>query len=410
MLRFITILALLLVSSACTNKSYKPVTHQDSIVGRDADELELFRRADDIHNELEKKGYIIKDSQTQEYINVLTSKIVPDSAKEKMPIQVYAVKDAQINAFALPNGHIYLHSGLLSRLENESQLAFLIGHEAAHITHRHSLNRFQSNKQKIAFANIIAVAPYGGFVSLGTLSTVLHHSRSDESQADQLGLQYAIEAGYDVHNFAGLFERLKIGKRPRNTSSIWSTHPSLEQRKKFIANYIKQHNPPNGVVDSQRFKGFRNYITRENINSQITRKQYLLALENIEQELNFSGTTQKAELYFQKGEIYRDMAKHPVRVAKQYALLEDKKHNKELEEEFKGKTDQYWQESKKAYQQALKFKKNYAKAYRGLGLIAYHYEHYRQAKSYLKKYLSLENNTKDKRYINHLIEEINQYV
>lgn len=407
MKRIHIILVLVSILSGCATNNYKPVTNKESIFGKTEDEIELIKRADKMHQDLDSKGYILHDPDLQAYIERIKDKVVPISAYEKLPIDVFILNDSDVNAFAIPNGNIYLYSGLISKLENEAQLAFLIGHEAAHVIQRHSINKYKSTKNKMKFANTIVIAPYGGIVSLGTISNILYHSRADEEEADSLGITYARNAGYDVTSFKGLFKRLKLGRPSRNKSSVWSTHPTLDRRIKFVEQYISEHEPQEGIVNHDDFDMFRHKVVKESISAYLIRKQYLTALDNIDQELEHDVNLYQAKLHFLKGEVYRGMAKNPERVAKEYSFLNDKRNNEKLIKQFQGKEQTYVENAKSSYNEALKLNTNLTVTYRGLGMLAYQQQDYTNALKYLKTYLKRHTGImKDKRYINRIIEEL----
>ena len=73
------------------------------------------------------------------YLEMIGNKMIPQEAVDKIPFKFHIVRDPTINAFAIPNGEIFLHTGLLARLKNEAQLAFVLGHEIGHILRNHVL-------------------------------------------------------------------------------------------------------------------------------------------------------------------------------------------------------------------------------------------------------------------------------
>lgn len=160
---------------------------------------------------------------------------LPDSLRNLLDFRFFVIENPTFNAFALPNGMVFVHTGLLAQLENEAQLAAVLGHEVAHATHEHALKRFE-RKQKVGLAKSIfqmakkwipggigeylkdipgldALPPRTKQVFLdllsgshGDVSSVFH--KHDENQADRVGLYYIQMAGYDPREGANVWKNL----------------------------------------------------------------------------------------------------------------------------------------------------------------------------------------------------------
>ena len=218
---------------------------------------------------------LTRNLDLQAYVTELGYRLIPqwtDDLPEDDPTRVdyrfYVVKDPSFNASAFPDGTVIVHTGLLQTLANEAQLAAVLAHEIAHVTHKHGLRRFQEqNKLKKAKigAGLLTKAistvtgrevragniEIGGFsipVSLvaklgeGALSNSF--SRKRESQADRVGLFYMTEAGYDPREAATMWTLLaektanpQAGlkeKALRKIASIYSSHPEAVKRARNI--------------------------------------------------------------------------------------------------------------------------------------------------------------------------------
>jgi predicted Zn-dependent protease len=156
----------------------------------------------------------IKDPALQAYVDRVGTSLVPkwvDPAQLKFTFTL--VDDPTLNAFAMPDGTVVVHSGLLAALENEAQLATVLGHEIAHATHRHGYRGFKDQQSKQMWFglgsmvagvlvgattdNALAGLATGLGSSLALQAAVNGHGRKLEDEADVIGLYYMVEAGYD---------------------------------------------------------------------------------------------------------------------------------------------------------------------------------------------------------------------
>ena len=142
-----------------------------------------------------------------------------------------------VNAFALPGGYIYVTRGILAYMNSEAQLAGVLGHEIGHVTARHTAQ--QLTQQQIAQVGLIAgtifveqFRPYSGLAAQGLGILFLKYSRDHETQADELGIQYAVRAGYDPREIPATYATLKrISERQgQSLPNFLSTHPDPGDR------------------------------------------------------------------------------------------------------------------------------------------------------------------------------------
>ncbi len=165
------------------------------------------------------------------------------------PIEIAIVKSPEVNAFAVPGGHIVVYEGILETMKTPEQLAALLGHEASHIQKRHSLrNIFRSMARKIFLLMI-----FGGDAGIaGYLADRaddlkgLEYSRELETEADDHGMQMMYDAGLDLKGMLLLMEQLQRSAEGKEPSSLLSTHPVFESRISNIKSYINRQ--PQEVV------------------------------------------------------------------------------------------------------------------------------------------------------------------
>src|SRR5437879_12066174 len=135
-------------AGSCASRSVPPMGADGKRFNPESDELRLWAQAEKEEEQLQKKAKPYDDPLLDEYLGKIGDKLLPDQVRAAggPGFKFGVIRDPTLNAFALPNGHIYVHTGMLSRLDNESQLAMIVGHEMTHVTHRPALS-FQRDVQ-----------------------------------------------------------------------------------------------------------------------------------------------------------------------------------------------------------------------------------------------------------------------
>lgn len=157
-----------------------------------------------------------------------------------------------INAFALPGGQVFITRGLLQKLENEAQLAGVLGHEIGHVINRHAAEHMAKGKlgQLLAGAAGVATsdrrgAGMGGAMAAAAVNQMLQlkFSRTDESEADDYGLKYMAQSGYDPRAMLGVMQILQEASRGNRQPEFLATHPNPEARLEKIKTYLAKTYP-----------------------------------------------------------------------------------------------------------------------------------------------------------------------
>jgi predicted Zn-dependent protease len=163
--------------------------------------------------------------------------------------------DRTINAFSLPGGQVFITAALYERLENEAQLAGVLGHEIGHVIGRHGAEQMASSQLGSSLVTAVAVGASnrrGQFASLAAAMAnqmlQLKYSRSDELEADHFGMEFMAQAGYDPSQMRRVMEILKASAGAGG-ASIFATHPDPDARIERIEAYLKT-NYPDGVPGS----------------------------------------------------------------------------------------------------------------------------------------------------------------
>lgn len=179
-------------------------------------------------------------------------RIVSGSTAKNTPYQYdfHLLADAQtINAFALPGGQIFITEGLLGRLQNEDQLAGVLGHEVGHVVARHSAERLAQMELAQGITGAITMATHdpenpnnAGYIAQVVANMMtLKYGRDQELQSDELGVRFMVEAKYNPEALIGVMEILKQASGPNRTPEFQSSHPDPENRAERIREAIAKY-------------------------------------------------------------------------------------------------------------------------------------------------------------------------
>jgi len=213
-------------------------------------ESELELRATEQFQKMRSDVPVSTDAALTRYVNCVARAVLAtlEPPYTDLPWEVIVFDDPQVNAFAMPGGHIGIYSGLLKVAANQHQLATVIGHEVAHVTRRHALDRV--NREATTQIGVMgAAAVLGGgqqtadLLQMGAmLGLSLPYGRQQESEADRVGLMYMADAGFDPRQSVELWDNMAraAGSAP---PEFMSTHPSSDSRKQDLANLWPQAIP-----------------------------------------------------------------------------------------------------------------------------------------------------------------------
>jgi len=234
-------------------------------------ELELGRQyAAQINAELP----IVQDAEISRYINALGNQIANASDDRNLDWQFYVVNDASVNAFAVPGGYIYVNRGLIERAGSMSEVAGVLGHEIAHVTERHSMERIRdADRANIGvtavcvFTGICDGALAGTAINVAAGAAFASFSRSDEAEADRVGIAHVVRAGIHPAGVPAMFERL-LAERNRNPGAVegwFSSHPLEEDRIQSTRAIISRYDEAildDLQRDSQAFQNFKRRVSQ----------------------------------------------------------------------------------------------------------------------------------------------------
>lgn len=224
--------------------------------------------------QVEQQLPIVRDPEIERYITVLGDSIARVSDTRDLRWTFHVVNQSDINAFAVPGGHIYVYRGLIEHTANMSELAGVLGHEIAHVTQRHSM--FQMRDQQRANVGVTLgciLAPQvcnnsAGGAAINVLggATFAKFSRDDEAEADKYGVKYVTRAGINPRGMPSMFRTL-IAERKTNPSGVdnfFATHPIEESRVEATEAEINKIDPvilKSLTSDSRAFQSFKARLT-----------------------------------------------------------------------------------------------------------------------------------------------------
>ncbi len=186
---------------------------------------------------------IVEDPEVSLYVKGIVDKIANAIPPQPFQFTSGVILHNSLNAFAVPGGHVFIFTGLIMQLDNEAELAGIMAHEMAHVTKRHVAERIERGKYLTlatllaAVAGVLVGGEGGGAIMAGALgagqSAMLNYSRMDESEADDIGYQYLIAAGYPPIAMAGGFKKIREKSALSGGGSVptyLSTHPEIGAR------------------------------------------------------------------------------------------------------------------------------------------------------------------------------------
>ena len=246
--RLAAALLLAVVAAACASN---PVTGSRELVFMSqSQEADLGRQAD---AQIRSEMGVYEDPALQEYVAAIGNELAVVSHRPDLPWTFTVIDSPVVNAFAVPGGYIYLTRGLLAYLNDEAELAGVLGHEIGHVTARHSVqaySRAAGAQMGLLLGQIFvpAMRPRYGAPGVGDAAgqglglLFLKFGRDDERQADRLGAEYAVASGWDPHGVGDMLTtlgRIADTTDRRGTPNWLATHPEPADRVAGVAGTVE---------------------------------------------------------------------------------------------------------------------------------------------------------------------------
>jgi predicted Zn-dependent protease len=386
MRHFLLLFILCSLTAGCLTASLPPVTEDFRL---EDDEKRLWQRSKEEQTALNNSGLVYRDNELEDYLNEIAGKLQPPEILRRIPFRIMIIKNPYLNAFAFPNGVIYVHTGILARMDNEAQLATLLAHEMTHSTHRHALRVFRNRKNKathLATARENQSGSDGAFDllallgSTGCMAAVTGYCREFETEADTVGFRLVVKAGYDPMEAPKLFEHLikELAEEKIREPFFFGTHPKLRDRIDNYRNFLnaRHHGKKSGVKNTEVFLAKVHKAILDNAFLDLKAGRFYTAQRGAEKYLTIEPNDPRA--YYLLGEISRQR----------------KKGNDS-------------DRAKAYYTKALSIEPSYPDPFRAIGLLYYKEGKKTLAKVSFESYLSLSPYAPDKAYINQYLAQCN---
>jgi beta-barrel assembly-enhancing protease len=388
---------------------------------------DLLREIKLLDERFEKEGVVYHDPGMDAYLTRVGTLVTADKKLDNVEWKFRALRDPVPNAFALPNGSIYINTGLLALLDDENQLAAVLAHEVMHVSHRHTYLRNRSMRKATLAINIINTigtwTPASGTVGLAvnliaTVSpfmlalSVLGYSRDQEKEADLEGMKTATAAGFAPDGMPDSFRSMQRDVEGEQLGSFYSDHPKLKERVVYTSSCIaadaRKLSDDEAKHAKEDYLAVMEAVDRHNVELAINEGRFRSAVF-VSQKL-VSLHSESSENVFYLAESYRTLGPRNAELtAQQLTSGAKKKAEKnrrkrtveELDAELLAKPDGQaaWKSnSEKAeglYHRAIELNRLNAGARRGLGMLYEKLNRKQEAASEYAKYLELAPNAID---------------
>jgi beta-barrel assembly-enhancing protease len=300
-------------------------------------EEKLLQEVEAVDRQFDKKGLVFTDPALDAWLDGVAKPLVNAAGTpERVKWRFRVLRDPSINAFALPNGSIYVHTGMLSVLENDAQLAGVLAHEITHVTNRHTFEQYRSYRKKSVALHVLAAVsayvPTGSARALGSVwgsavraaaetaslvvaLSVIGYSRELEREADEVAVDRVAAAGYDAMQIPRTFQLLEEKLEVEPYVTFYRDHPKLETRVKYTTELAKAKVPATArPVGGASYLAMVSGAMRYNIQADIDSRRMRTAVARAQRLVDFKPD---AENTFLLAEAYRSLGPRPPKPDKQ---------------------------------------------------------------------------------------------
>lgn len=253
---------------------------------------------------LRRSPFMMRDESLKAYLKSVMNRLAGDHGPD---IRVFPVRTPMFNASMAPNGMLQVWSGLLLRIDNEAQLASVLGHELGHYLNRHVLEQLKDARSRSAFAMVMgAFGLIGALAQMAALSGSFAFSRDQEREADMIGLHLMRRAGYDTREAAKVWQNLNnefasSAKSSSQAGVMFATHPASTERAATLARLAAASEE--GFVGEAEFHKVIDPWLASLLEDELKRGQYGESVVLLDRLIKRS--PQRADLAYYRGEALR---------------------------------------------------------------------------------------------------------
>ena len=338
----------------------------------------LWMELEEYESSLRRSAMLIKDGPINEYVRNTACRV---SAEYCGDLRVYVVRNPNFNASMTANGVMQIWTGLLVRVSSEDELAAVLGHELAHYTQLHTVERLRRIKSGLASGSVIDLFLGLPLAQLAAIANIMSFSREQEEEADLLGVKFMAQSGYDPHAAARVWQMIVDEEASAVTKSqdpgVFSrTHPSSEHRIKTLRNFVERNFPQLAEAEHDH----RSHVA-------ILNRYYLLLMED-QLDTNRFGRTARIL------QRHREIGVNPGLIEYFYG---------EMYRQRNGEGD--LERARDAYQRAIEAREPVVEAFRNLGYIGIKQKDFALAAENFRRYLELRPDADDRAMIEFYLEE-----
>jgi beta-barrel assembly-enhancing protease len=277
-------------------------------------EAELWYGMDQAEKEIRQSPFVIHDPALNAYVREVLCAVTKDYCTH---IRLYIVDVPVFNASMSPNGVMLVFSGALLRLQDEAELAVLLGHEFAHYKQRHSLQQWESAKRTTAFLASFGVLTWaggvglvGGIAQMAGFANMMQFSRDSEREADRVGFGIIAEKGYDPQAGMRLWQRIQREEAAepnyrKNRSAVFASHPKTLERIADMQSAAETYAGKSSERFQQRYAAAVQPFLFNWLDAELDKRSYNASIQVINERLPQASPAEIGMYEFYLGEAYR---------------------------------------------------------------------------------------------------------
>ena len=367
------VLAAAMVFGCAATGPIRPFQNGENVKPETEGEIRLWHAAQRIESRLKRSGQIYSDPNIRIYLQGVMDRLYPEYQGK---IKVEILKAPVLNAFALPNGAVYVNTGLIAAMENEAQMATVLAHEGIHFVNKHSALQRRNYHSTVGVSWAVALLGIPFLPDLISASSIFGYSQELENEADKLGYARLQAAGYDVRQAPKTFQHLALEAKANKVPEpfFFSTHPKLEKRIQHFEALNAAEDPAAGRIQSETYQDHVANLRPEVLKGKITAGKYNAVITVLTHE-------DLLPLYGDYGRFY---------LAEAYRLRDqegDLSH------------------AVTAYEALVSQQPGFAPVHKSLGMVYLKTHRYKKAADRFENYLELEPNAKDSAFVRQYLKQ-----